>query len=434
MMKWLFIHKDFPCQYLHVVRHLAAAGDEVVGIGQTPGIQIEGVRHIPYTPRQLASSAHPYAQEFDLAVQNGLAVAEECEKLKAAGFVPDAVIGHNGWGETFFVKTIWPSSPLLGYFEFFYRATGSDADFDPEFKADPDLAMRLRTRNAINHVGFEATDWGQTPTRWQHDQYPQHFQDRISVIHEGVDTDFVRPDPSARLWLKGGISLGAQDQTITYSARSLEPYRGFHVFMRALPNVLRDLPNARVLIVGGDGVSYGMPPRRAASWRQQLLDELAGQLDLHRVHFVGPLNYQQYLTVLKISSVHVYFTYPFVLSWSFLEALSAGCLVIGSRTPPVEEVLTDGRNGYLVDFFDTAKLAGLIIRAVRDGRNDRIRAAARETVVSRFDLKRICLPAYSLLLQGLRGGICDSPGALDKIVTKSANSVPAPVKISRLDN
>lgn len=403
-MRWLFIHKDFPGQYAHVVRHLAGSGDQVIGIGQTRDVRINGVRVLHYAPPETASAAHPYAREFDLAVRNGQRVAEECEKLKAAGFYPDAVIGHNGWGETFFVKTVWPTSPLLGYFEFFYRASGSDADFDPEFPAEPDLPMRLRTRNAINLVGLYAADWGQTPTRWQRDQYPEPYRNRISVIHEGVDTDYVRPDPTARLWLAGGLSLGAQDQIITFSARALEPYRGFHVFMRALPQVLRALPSAHVLIAGGDGVNYGRAPERAESWRQLLLDELAGQLDPGRVHFLGQLNFQQYLTMLQISTVHVYLTYPFVLSWSCIEALAAGCMVIGSRTPPVEEVVADGRNGYLVDFFDRDRLAGLMIAAVRDGGNREIRAAARELMVKRFDVKRICLPAYASLLQSLTGG------------------------------
>ena len=364
-MKWLFIHQNFPGQYLHVVRHLARAGEEVIGIGQKRSIHVDGVRWIEYVPAQPASTAHEYVREFDLAVQNGLAVARECDRFKSDGSVPDIVIGHNGWGETFYVKDIWPTTPLLGYFEFFYRPSGSDIDFDPEFEADLNIAMRLRTRNAINLVGLEAADWGQTPTRWQRDQYPERFWERISVIHEGVDTDNVRPDPTARLWLRGGISFGHNDEVVTYSARNLEPYRGFHIFMRALPKVLRNRPNAHVLIVGGDEVSYGTRPADAPNWRQQLLSELGEQPDLQRVHFVGRIGFQQYLSVLQLSAVHVYLTYPFVLSWSLLEALSAGCLVIASRTNPVEEVITDDKNGYLVDFFDIEGLADRIIDALQ---------------------------------------------------------------------
>jgi glycosyltransferase involved in cell wall biosynthesis len=404
-MNWLFIHQNFPGQYVHLARHLAEAGDRVVGIGQRHGAEVPGVRRIAYAPPPPASAAHQPVHEFELAVHNGLAVAEVCERLRGEGFAPDLVIGHNGWGETFYVKDVWPNIPLLSYFEFFYRPAGSDVGFDPEFAPAPDIAPRIRTRNAINLVGLEAADWGQTPTRWQRAQYPRRYWRRLSVLHEGIDTELVRPDPSARLWLRGGASFGRGDEVVTYSARNLEPYRGFHVFMRALPEILRRRPKATALIVGGDGIGYGGRPSRADSWRRQLLDEVGADLDLRRVHFLGRLGYRQYLSVLQLSSAHVYLTYPFVLSWSLLEALSAGCLVVASRTPPVEEVIGDGDNGCLVDFFDAAGLAERVIAALRGAEAHRqIRAAARAGVVARYDLKTVCLPAHLALLQRLTGG------------------------------
>src|SRR5208283_25849 len=378
-MNWLFIHQNFPGQYVHVARHLAQSGHRVVFITQERGSAIPGIRKVEYAPDHPARQAHEYLHDTDAGIRNGLAVARQCEMLDWDGFVPDLVIGHNGWGEILYVKDVWPDVPLLGYFEFFYRAAGSDVDCDPEFPAKPDDAMRLRTRNAINLLGLQAADWGQTPTLWQRSQYPRRYWERISVVHEGVDSDRIRPDPMARVWLRGGLSLSGGDEVITYSARNLEPYRGFHIFMRALPEVLRQRPHAQVLVVGGDGVSYGRRPSRGANWRQQLLAELDGRLDLSRVHFVSRLPYQQYLAILQLSSVHVYLTYPFVLSWSLLEAMSAGCLVVGSRTPPVEEVVRDGENGYLVDLLDVEGLADRIGFACRNRhRQQRLRAAARE--------------------------------------------------------
>lgn len=402
-MNWLFIHQNFPGQYVHVARHLAASGDQVVFVTQQRERTLPGVRKIVYAPARSATAGiHPFVHDFNAAVENGMAVARICEELKREGFTPDLIAGHNGWGELLYVKDCWPSTPLLGYFEFYYRGQDSDLDFDPEFPPSQSDRMRIRTRNAINLLGLDAADWGQTPTEFQRNLYPERYRRGISVLHEGIDTAAVHPDHSTRLWLSGGLSLSRDDLLITYSARNLEPYRGFHIVMRTLPEILERHPTARALIVGGNDVSYGRRPSPAKTWREQMLAEVGDKLDLSRVHFLGRLAYAQYLAMLRISSVHIYLTYPFVLSWSLLEAMAAGCAVVASRTAPVEEIVRDGENGYLVDFFDRRALADRVDHMLlnRD-EQERIRAAARQTVVERFDLAGKALPAYLALLRRL---------------------------------
>jgi glycosyltransferase involved in cell wall biosynthesis len=237
---------------------------------------------------------------------------------------------------------------------------------------------------------------GISPTGFQADTFPAAFRDRISVIHDGIDTDHVRPDAGARFTLPDGRVLTRDDEVVTFVNRNLEPYRGYHVFMRALPRLLRERPNAQVLIVGGDEVSYGSKPPKGQTWKQIFIDEVRGQIaddDWARVHFLGRVPYTVFVPLLQVSRVHVYLTYPFVLSWSLFEAMSAGAAIVASNTAPVREAIAEGKTGLLVDFFDRDALVGQVCRLMEDSRlRDRLGQAARAHVRAQYDLRRICLP------------------------------------------
>ncbi len=404
-MKILFLHQNFPAQYRHLVRRLADRPEnEVYFISQVNANSMTGVRKVIYKPVLPAqSTCHPFSIDVDRAIRTGVAAAGACRALRCRGLSPDIIIGHNGWGETLFVKDVFPDAPLLSYFEFFYHAHGADVDFDPEFASIFSDPARLRTRNAVNLMGFNAADWGHTATDWQRGLYPNEMRCRITAIHEGVDTQRAKPNPEARFTLPDQrLTLSRCDEVITYVARNLEPYRGFHVFMRALPEILRRRRRAHVIVVGGDGVSYGTPPPIGDSYREWLQRELQGSVDWARVHFLGQVPYETYLQVLQVSSAHVYLTYPFVLSWSFAEALACGCLVIGSRTPPVVEVLEDRVNGLLVDFFSSRELADRIDEVLdTPDRLEDLREAARQTAVNHFDLATRQLPRWEQLVDDL---------------------------------
>lgn len=408
-MIFLFIHQNFPGQYRHLVGHLSGRrGNKIYFITQPNENEIPGVEKIAYPADSRSSvSCHAYSLEFDRAMYAGACVAHECRKLRDAGVRPDIIIGHSGWGETLFVKDVFPDVPLLANFEFYYRSSeGGDVNFDPEFAmlfADP---SHLRARNATNLLSWEAADWGHSATQWQRGLYPEFMRRRISVIHEGVDTDLARPNAAARFLPPGAARpLTAKDEVLTYVARNLEPYRGFHIFMRALPRLLSRRKNLQVLIVGGDRVSYGAPPPPGKNFREAMLEELGDSIDLERVHFLGQVDHGVYLQILQVSTVHVYLTYPFVLSWSFVEAMASGCLVVGSATAPVLELLQDGVNGLAVDFFSPEDLARRVEEALdHPDRMRALRAAARAMAVRRFDLKRVLLPRWSALIDDLVAG------------------------------
>ncbi|MFN6951588.1 MAG: glycosyltransferase family 4 protein [Albidovulum sp.] len=393
-MKILFVHQNFPGQFLHLAPALAARGHTVLALTDEVNQRRAPLPVLRYRKPE-GPVTEGIAKSYVQAAERGLVTARAAAQLRRdKGFVPDVVFGHGGWGETLFLREVWPEARHLTYAEFYYHSRGLDADFDPEFQRD-DITLRFRTSARKTHLlmALAEADAAVSPTRWQASTFPEALRDRITVIHDGIDTDRVRPDPSASLTLPGGQVLRAGDEVLSFVNRNLEPYRGYHIFLRALPDVLKARPQAQVVIVGGTGVSYGPAPAGGRSWKEIFLSEVRDRLDLSRVHFLGQVPYPQFLALIQVARVHAYLTYPFVLSWSLLEAMSAGGLVIASRTPPVEEVIEDGVNGRLVEFFDVAGWSSALIEALADpGAGAAMRLAARQTIVAGYDLKRMSLP------------------------------------------
>lgn len=363
-MKVLFIHQNFPGQFRHIAAHLAKQPDvQVLAIGREQAPGLPGVRLLRYKPHRTASAhTHPYARSFEDGVLHGQQVLRLLLDLKAKGYRPDVIVAHPGWGETLYAKDAFPHAKLIHFCEYYYQTQGTDADFDPEFPLEINGAASIRSRNALHLLNLENCDQAITPTHWQHGLHPAAYRDKIQVIHEGIDTANLGPVPEATLQLPNGRVLKAGEPILTYVARNLEPYRGGHSFMRALPKILKEHPTCQVVVVGGDGVSYGSKPKDAPNWRSKLLAE--NPVDLSRVHFLGKVPYATYKKVLQVSTAHVYLTYPFVLSWSLLEAMASGCLIIGSDTAPVREVVRDKEDGLLVDLFKPDEIAERVLQGL----------------------------------------------------------------------
>jgi len=399
-MRILIIHQNFPGQFHHMAETWAARpGWEVLGIGRDTCPGSPHVRCIRYRlHRDAHAQQHAYLRSAESAVLHGQAVARVLLQLKRMGFKPDAIVAHPGWGETLYAKDVFPDARLVHLCEWFYSAQGADVNFDPEFPTSFDDHARIRTWNAMHLLNLENCDVGISPTQWQKSRHPLAYQSKIVVAHEGIDTGQLMPDSSASITVTGGRQLTAKDPIVTYVARNLEPYRGFHRFMRALAAIQEQHKTCHAVIVGGDGVSYGRRPEHAANWREELLREVP--LDSSRIHFLGKVPYDQYRRVLQVSSAHVYLTYPFVLSWSVLEAMASGCVVVGSRTSPVEEVLRDFDNGVLVDFFDEREIADRTVQILRNRAAHRsIGERARADVVEHFN-RASGLRSYDAALAG----------------------------------
>ncbi|MFO1175836.1 MAG: glycosyltransferase [Paracoccaceae bacterium] len=400
-MQILFVHQNFPGQFVHLAPALARRGHRVVALADITNKRPQTVETYYYRKPETDRLKGIGATFADAAARGEMAAGAASQLRDRHGFSPDVIVGHNGWGEMLFLREVWPRARIINYAEFVYRARGLDADFDPEFQSgDAKAAMATAARAAHILQSMIAADAAIAPTRWQADTFPADLRGKISVVHDGVNCDEMRPDPAARFGIPGtGLVLSAGDEVLTFVNRNLEPYRGYHIFMRALPAILAARPDAQVVIVGSAKQGYGRPPAKG-SWKDIFLDEVKDRLDMSRVHFTGRIERPQFVSLMQVSRVHAYLTYPFVLSWSMIEAMAAGALVIGSRTGPVTEVLRDGENCRLVDFFDVAGWSAAIIGALADPRaDDRLRAAARATVLDRYDLAR-CLPRLIGLVEG----------------------------------
>jgi glycosyltransferase involved in cell wall biosynthesis len=400
-MNILFIHQNFPAQYRYIAASYAREGrHRLVAIARANAGRVRGVQHAIYKiGKQPRTSRHPYVRDFENKIQHGRAVLGVMKAIKEKGFLPDVIVSHPGWGEDLFAKDAFPEVPRLAYAEFYYHAHGADVNFDPEQPlADGDVA-RIRARNAGQLLSIESADWAISPTEWQRSQFPQAFRGRISVLHDGINTDAVRADEGASLTLPGGRTLARSDEVVTYAVRNLEPYRGIHQFLRAARLILERRPRAQIVVAGGDEVSYGRRLPEGESYRERYLAE--APIDRDRIHFLGRLRYQQYLRLLQVSQAHVYLTVPFVLSWSMLEAMAAGCVVIGSDTPPVAEVIEDGRNGLLADFFSPNEIADRVDEVLdHPDRHTEMRLNARRTILERYALNDL-LPRQRALIEAV---------------------------------
>ena len=394
-MKLLFVHQGFPGQYIHILRALdAQGGHQLIGLGIEEAAE-ELPKSVQYFRYGLAQGnqpgLHPWVQDIETKVIRAEACANAATQIKQQGFTPDLICGHPGWGELLFLKDVWPTTPILTYQEFFYNPRGFDYDFDTELQGIPEwnncAGIRMKTANQL--LNLEASSWSVTPTEFQRNSYPESWRNRISVIHDGIDTDTACPAQKPKaITLTDGTTLKPGEKIVTFVNRSLEPYRGCHSMIRAIPELQRRVPDVKVLIVGKtSGVSYGAACPNG-EWKDVFLAEIEGDYDPSRVYFAGKVPYHQFIPILQLSQAHVYLTYPFVLSWSLLEAMSCGCAVVGSSTAPVQEIIKHRENGLLVDFFSPLQIAKSIAEVI----NNRTLAkelgeAARNTVLQQFKLE-----------------------------------------------
>ena len=400
MKKILFLHTNFPAQYRRLLPYLKDKGGFDIRVGtlkeNKQKIEVPHVRFAQH--REARREIHPALTRTENAVLTGQAAYTALHAFRRDNWIPDLICAHSGYGAGLFAKDVFPDSKYLAYHEWYFNGALTD-DGQPASADDHNGLVRGRMANVPFLVDLAAMDLGITPTRYQHSQFPTAFQPHIRVLHDGVDTDFYTPSNSATVNLAKGGSLTQDSEVITYVARGMEPYRGFPQFMEAVSKVQKQNPNVHTIIAGQDRVAYGSRRKDGQTYKEHALKTL--DLDMSRIHFPGLVNFETLRELFRISSVHVYLTAPFVLSWSMIEAMSAGCIVLGSDTPPVQEVIRDGEHGFLVDLLDSDKIAERILDIVKNNASlGEVRRKARENILLNYDAKNT-LPCHRQMIVDL---------------------------------
>jgi len=389
MTNVLFVHQNFPGQFGSVASALHARGDRVVALGGVTARELPGIPLYRWSSaRGSTPGLFTPATRAEADFIRGAATVAAADSLARKGFSPDVIVAHPGWGESLFLKEIWPDARVLLLGELIYRTAGGDVGFDPEFdQADLAEKVRVHSKNASQLLAYAFADLIICPTGFQAASFPASFQPLIRIIHEGVDATVARPRAKDRISLPSGKSVTRENGVITYVSRTLESQRGFHVFLRAIPTVLAACPNAEVVIVGEDRrLGYGPAPADGRTWKAVLLEEVGDKLDSSRVHFTGRIPHSALIDLFSISTAHVYYTYPFVLSWSLLEAMACECLIVASDTPPVRDAICAGREGILLPFFDVEALSGTLAEAlVQPIQFEPLRKQARARILADFN-------------------------------------------------
>ena len=388
-MKLLFVHRAYPGQFRNLVEYLAKENRHQIkflaySLHETPPDSVEVARYQP--SRAAHSATEACVQSTEDAVLFGQAAWQAAMRLKAQGFEPDVILGHSGWGPMLYLPDVFPRAKILGYFEWFYRSHGSSHGFHPNIPVSPEHEQQVRTKNVSILMELAASQAGVCPTVWQQQQFPAEYRSKIAVIHDGVDTAYFSPQSTGLHLPRLGLDLRGKDQVVTYVATGMEPMRGFPEFMRVVSALQKRFPHCETVVVGEDRTEYSNQLASGKTYRQLMLEMMP--YDLSRLHFTGRLSREEYRQVIQASTVHVYLTFPYILSWSMLEAMACGCLVVGSATAPVQEVLVNEQNGLLVDFFDARGIFERVAAVLSRSANfDVLRRNARETVLQRYEAR-----------------------------------------------
>ena len=414
MKKILFVHRNFPAQFKNIADHLSSEGYEVTAIisGLNTNRQNSKFKIIRYDIHRSSRGDYDLLSDFEAKVIRAEAAYLRCKIYAAGGYSPDIIYFHPAWGESIFLRTLWPSAKLLMYCEYFTGEHNEDLFYgnNDSHVLDEKSLLKIVIKKSnllLNLVNF---DVGISPTLFQKKTFPKEYQGKIETIHDGVDTSYFSPSDQVEIRINRDnrtYTFDKDSEVLTFVNRNMEPYRGINSMIRAIPSLLQLRPNLSIFLIGESAKGYGPAPDRGKygtkNWKEIILEEIDPQMrpvDWERVFFLGTVPKNFYRSCLQLSSCHVYLTYPYILSWSLLEAMSVGCSIVASDNTAVREFIADDINGTIVDFFDVPGLVRACVNTITDRPlSKKYGVLARRKIVAEYDLESIILPKLSRILR-----------------------------------
>ena len=414
-MHVLFVHQNFPAQFKYMAPRLVKErGWQCSFVTERVEGELPGVRKIIYKARGGASMANSvFTRNYENAVAHAHGVFEAMKEAKDVK--PDLVVAHTGFGSSLFLPFLY-DAPVINFLEFFYSPAGQDLGFRPEVPVGETELLRSKTNNAMILLDVVNCDRGWSPTHYQRAFFPAELHGKIDVIFDGIDTEVYHRKEGAGQTVRRAYQIDPSHKIVTYVARGFEMMRGFDVFMKAAKRICDARPDVTFVVVGTDKVHYGGDLKyiKEDSFRHQVLKD--GNYDLSRFRFTGYVQQEVLADILSAGDVHIYLTEPFIASWSMVDAMACGAVLVASDQTCVREYVVPGENGLLVDFFDDAALAGQTLAVLADvPAHRRLAEAAVRTVTEKFSLD-VAMPRIADLFERTAARKREPSVLLEKLV------------------
>ena len=387
----VFMHQTYPAQFGPITRFLAREYDVRISfLSEYLHKEVyEGTEHHKFSRVKTGHEESPYffSRYFEEEASCMHGVYETLKKLGITD--PDLFVGHVAFGNMGLLHVAYPEVPKIGFFELFYNINSDDSR--QEYRAPIHNRLRVPLRNATQLVELEYCTKGYSPTPFQLSTYPTRYQDKLTALFDGIDTNQYCPgEVTADSQLERTWPAGSK--LVTYVSRGLESMRGFDIFMEVAHRVSKIRPDVHFVVAGNPKTHYGseMIGIKESTFKDFVLSKR--DFDLSRFSFLNWIPEPALVDLYRLSDCHFYWTVPFTLSWSLFQGMAAGALILGSDSAPVRDIVFNGETGVTVDPNDVDAMVDRMLHMLNNpDEYKHMRENARQLMVENYSFE-VCLP------------------------------------------